>query len=67
MADHAEPGARTHQDQDFCSDLIGLVQPAPIPEPQGHARQRSLGAGVEYVIHRADVGPLPKPVLLSLG
>ena len=26
-----------------------------------------LGAGVEYVIHRDDVGPLPKPVLISVG
>jgi [ribosomal protein S5]-alanine N-acetyltransferase len=26
-----------------------------------------LGAGVEYVMHRDDVGPLPKPVLISLG
>jgi hypothetical protein len=29
--------------------------------------QYPLGAGVEYVIHRDDVGPLPKPVLISLG
>jgi RimJ/RimL family protein N-acetyltransferase len=29
--------------------------------------QYPLGAGVEYVVHRAEVGPLPKPVLLSLG
>src|SRR5258707_14699806 len=26
-----------------------------------------LGAGVECVIHQDDVGPLPKPVLISLG
>ena len=26
-----------------------------------------LGAGVEYVLHRNDSGPIPKPVLLSLG
>lgn len=26
-----------------------------------------LGAGVEYVIRRDDIGPLPKPVLISLG
>jgi RimJ/RimL family protein N-acetyltransferase len=26
-----------------------------------------LGAGVEYVLHRDDAGPLPKPVLISLG
>jgi [ribosomal protein S5]-alanine N-acetyltransferase len=26
-----------------------------------------LGAGVEYVITRDDVGPLPKPVLIPLG
>ncbi|MFZ0504399.1 MAG: hypothetical protein WAM44_11850, partial [Chthoniobacterales bacterium] len=26
-----------------------------------------LGAGVEYVLHRDDVGPLPKPVLIPLG
>jgi len=29
--------------------------------------QGPLGAGVEYVLHRDDVGPLPKPVLLSLA
>jgi [ribosomal protein S5]-alanine N-acetyltransferase len=29
--------------------------------------QYPLGAGVEYVIHRNDVGPVPKPVLISLG
>jgi hypothetical protein len=29
--------------------------------------QYPLGAGVEYVMHRDDVGPLPKPVLISLG
>ena len=29
--------------------------------------QYPLGAGVEYVIHGDDVGPLPKPVLISLG
>ena len=29
--------------------------------------QYPLGARVEYVIHRDDVGPLPKPVLISLG
>ena len=29
--------------------------------------QYPLGAGVEYVIHQDDVGPLPKPVLISLG
>jgi hypothetical protein len=28
--------------------------------------QYPLGAG-EYVIHRDDVGPLPKPVLITLG
>jgi [ribosomal protein S5]-alanine N-acetyltransferase len=28
--------------------------------------QYLLGAGVEYVIHQDDVGPLPKPVLISL-
>jgi ribosomal-protein-alanine N-acetyltransferase len=28
--------------------------------------QYPLGAGVEYVLHRDDVGPLPKPVLMSL-
>jgi ribosomal-protein-alanine N-acetyltransferase len=26
-----------------------------------------LGAGVEYVLHRDDVGPLSKPVLIPLG
>jgi ribosomal-protein-alanine N-acetyltransferase len=26
-----------------------------------------LGAGVEYVLHRDDLGPLPKPVLISLS
>ena len=26
-----------------------------------------LGAGVEYLLHRDDAGPLPKPVLISLG
>jgi len=26
-----------------------------------------LGAGVEYVLHRDDVGPLPKPVLIPIG
>jgi [ribosomal protein S5]-alanine N-acetyltransferase len=29
--------------------------------------QYPLGTGVEYVLHRDDVGPLPKPVLISLG
>jgi len=29
--------------------------------------QYPLGAGVEYVIHQDDVGPLPKPVLISLS
>jgi [ribosomal protein S5]-alanine N-acetyltransferase len=29
--------------------------------------QYPLGAGVEYVIHRDDVGPIPKPVLIPLG
>jgi RimJ/RimL family protein N-acetyltransferase len=29
--------------------------------------QYSLGAGVEYVLHRYDAGPLPKPALISLG
>jgi ribosomal-protein-alanine N-acetyltransferase len=29
--------------------------------------QYPLGAGVEYVLHRGDVGPLPKPALLSMG
>jgi ribosomal-protein-alanine N-acetyltransferase len=29
--------------------------------------QYPLGAGVEYVLHRDDAGPLPKPVLISLG
>jgi RimJ/RimL family protein N-acetyltransferase len=29
--------------------------------------QYPLGAGVEYVIHQDDVGPLPKPVLIRLG
>jgi ribosomal-protein-alanine N-acetyltransferase len=29
--------------------------------------QYPLGAGVEYVLHWDDVGPLPKPVLISLG
>jgi [ribosomal protein S5]-alanine N-acetyltransferase len=29
--------------------------------------QYPVGAGVEYVLHRDDVGPLPKPVLISLG
>jgi RimJ/RimL family protein N-acetyltransferase len=28
--------------------------------------QAPLGAGVEYVLRRDDVGPLPKPVVLSL-
>jgi ribosomal-protein-alanine N-acetyltransferase len=28
--------------------------------------QYPLGAGAEYVLHRDDVGPLPKPVLISL-
>ena len=28
--------------------------------------QYPLGAGVEYVIHRDDAGPLPKPALISL-
>ncbi len=28
--------------------------------------QGPLGAGVEYVLHRDDVGPLPKPVLIPL-
>jgi hypothetical protein len=26
-----------------------------------------LGAGVEYVLHRDDVGPVPRPVLISLA
>jgi RimJ/RimL family protein N-acetyltransferase len=26
-----------------------------------------LGAGVEYVLHRDDIGPLPKPDLIPLG
>ena len=26
-----------------------------------------LGAGVEYVLHRDDLGPLPKPVLISFS
>ena len=29
--------------------------------------QYPLGAGVEYVLHRDDTGPLPKPVLITLG
>jgi [ribosomal protein S5]-alanine N-acetyltransferase len=29
--------------------------------------QYPLGAGVEYVMHRDNVGPVPKPVLISLG
>jgi hypothetical protein len=29
--------------------------------------QGPLGAGVEYVLHRDDVGPMQKPLLLSLG
>jgi RimJ/RimL family protein N-acetyltransferase len=29
--------------------------------------QYPLGAGVEYVMHRDDVGPIPKPVLMPLG
>jgi hypothetical protein len=29
--------------------------------------QYPLGAGVEYVLHRDDAGPLPKPVLILLG
>jgi len=29
--------------------------------------QYPLGAGVEYVLHRDDVGSLPKPVLIPLG
>jgi RimJ/RimL family protein N-acetyltransferase len=29
--------------------------------------QYPLGAGVEYVLHRDDVGPIPKPVLMPLG
>ena len=29
--------------------------------------QHPLGPGMEYVLHRDDVGPLPKPVLISLG
>jgi [ribosomal protein S5]-alanine N-acetyltransferase len=29
--------------------------------------QYPLGAGVEYVLHRDDVGPVPKPVLIPLG
>jgi RimJ/RimL family protein N-acetyltransferase len=29
--------------------------------------QYSLGAGVEYVLHRHDAGPLPKLALISLG
>jgi [ribosomal protein S5]-alanine N-acetyltransferase len=29
--------------------------------------QYPLGAGVEYLLHRDDSGPLPKPVLIPLG
>jgi len=29
--------------------------------------QYPLGAGVEYVLRRDDVGPVPKPVLIPLG
>jgi RimJ/RimL family protein N-acetyltransferase len=29
--------------------------------------QYPLGAGVEYVLHRDDVGPVPKPILIPLG
>jgi [ribosomal protein S5]-alanine N-acetyltransferase len=29
--------------------------------------QYPLGAGMEYVLHRDDIGPLPRPVLISLG
>ena len=29
--------------------------------------QYPLGAGVEYVLHRDDIGPLPKPDLIPLG
>jgi [ribosomal protein S5]-alanine N-acetyltransferase len=29
--------------------------------------QYPLGAGMEYVLHRDDEGPLPKPVLIPLG
>ena len=29
--------------------------------------QYPLGAGVEYVLHRGDAGPLPKPALIPLG
>jgi RimJ/RimL family protein N-acetyltransferase len=29
--------------------------------------QYPLGAGVEYVLHRDDLGTLPKPVLIPLG
>ena len=29
--------------------------------------QYPLGAGVEYVLHRGDAGPLPKPVLIPPG
>jgi [ribosomal protein S5]-alanine N-acetyltransferase len=29
--------------------------------------QYPLGAGVEYVLHRNDLGPLPKPALISLS
>jgi [ribosomal protein S5]-alanine N-acetyltransferase len=29
--------------------------------------QYPLGAGVEYVLHRNDIGPLPKPDLILLG
>jgi [ribosomal protein S5]-alanine N-acetyltransferase len=29
--------------------------------------QYPLGPGVEYVLHRDDPGPLPKPVLMPLG
>ena len=27
--------------------------------------QYPLGAGVEYVLHRDDAGPLPGPILIS--
>jgi [ribosomal protein S5]-alanine N-acetyltransferase len=29
--------------------------------------QYPLGAGVEYVLHRYDVGPVPKPILIPVG
>jgi [ribosomal protein S5]-alanine N-acetyltransferase len=31
------------------------------------AVQYPLGAGVEYLLHRDDIEPLPKPVLIQLG